>query len=133
MKQYILFKSLETDPTLYFFGTDEEIKQAEQKEAEAAQKWLNIINQESFQALEIKQSHSNGRQSTIILHHSTRNGVHFQMSYIAWDGVPTMHENYIDMGADTEEVGAVHSLKKLLEKLTGLHIRKDIEVTLLTT
>lgn len=121
MKQReIILKSLEIDCNLYFFGTDEEINAAEQKEAERAAELEKIIFSANFRALEYCTTYG----SRIILHHSTRPGVDFQLSYIAADGIPTMHENYY--------TNDTRSKKELLRHYVNATIDEDITARLLT-
>lgn len=90
---FIIFPALNLDPLLYFFGTDAEIEDAELKEAARADELKEIFFDQNFYAAEWTRQ-SGARE---ILHHSTRPGVLFQLSYIAADGVPSMHENYINL------------------------------------
>lgn len=121
MKQSeITLQSLDIDCNLYFFGTDEEIEAAEKKEEARAAELEKIIFSDSFRALEYYTTYG----SRIILHHSTRPGVDFQLSYIAADGVPTMHENYY--------TNDTRSKKELLKHYVDATIDEDITARLLT-
>ena len=86
---YIIFNNLKIDYNIYFFGTEEEQKAAEQKERERAEELKKIFFAPNFCAAEYIEK--NG--SRHILHHSTRPGVLYQLSYIAPDGIPTSHQN----------------------------------------
>lgn len=121
MKQSeIIFRSLDIDCNMYFFGADEEINAAEQKEAKRAAEIERLIFSDSFRALEYYTTYG----SRIILHHSTRPGIDFQLSYIAADGVPTMHENYY--------TNDTRSKKELLKHYVDATIDEDITARLLT-
>lgn len=86
---YIIFDSLKIDYNLFFIGSDEEIKEAEAREEERAEELKKLFFASNFCAAEYTEK--NG--SRHILHHSTRDGVLYQLSYIAPDGIPTSHEN----------------------------------------
>ena len=121
MKQTeLFFASLEIDPCLFFLGSDEEIEAAEKKENERAAELEKIIFSGDFRALEYRTTYG----SRIILHHSTRPGVDFQLSYIAADGVPTMHENYY--------INDSRSRENLLRHYINKTLQKDIKAQLLT-
>lgn len=107
MKQYI-FKALNISAKTMFFGTDEEIEQANQKEADRMQEIEMLIFNPSFYAIEYYNSWNQRR----ILHKSTRQGIGYQLSYIDSDGVAAMHENYIELSPIHEDahIGDKHEL-----------------------
>ena len=86
---YIIFDNLKIDYNIFFLGTEEEQNEAIQKETERAEELKKIFFARNFCAAEYTEK--NG--SRHILHHSTRNGVLYQLSYIAPDGIPTSHQN----------------------------------------
>lgn len=88
-ENYITFDSLKIDYNLFFIGSDEEINEAERKEKERAEELKKIFFAPNFCAAEYIEK--NG--SRHILHHSTRTGFLYQLSYIAPDGIPTSHQN----------------------------------------
>lgn len=129
MKQTrISFESLNINPTIYFLGTDEEIEAAERKEAARAAELEKVIFSSDFLALELRRE--NGARE--ILHHSTRKGVFLQLSYIAADGVPTMHENFIKTDQPTTDGASVESKEKLLLHFINATLRTDRTFELLT-
>jgi hypothetical protein len=87
--KYIIYESLNIDYNLFFTATDEEIQKAEAREEARAEELKNIFFAPDFCAAE----YTEGNGSRHILHHSTRPGVLYQLSYIAPDGIPTSHEN----------------------------------------
>lgn len=95
-RKNVLLKSLNINPVLFFLGTDEEIKEAEEKEARRAAEIEKIIFSPDF----IAARYYTEKGATRILHHSTRPGVGFQLSYIDSDGIPAMHENFIKTSPD---------------------------------
>lgn len=123
----ITFKNLNIDPALYFTGTNEEIEAAERKEAERATELEAVITSPLFIAAEY--THASGARE--ILHHSTRRGILYQLSYIAADNVPTMHENYIRTGepADHSHIGTAADLYR---HFINYNIDEDITIRLLT-
>ena len=118
MKQYH-FEPLNIDPCIYFRGTDEEIESARKQEETAADALKAIIYAPSFQALEIRKQYPRGTAREI-LHHSTRHGVLFQLSYIDPDGIPAMHENYIKTAPE-----AIHDERELLRHIVGFFRRES--------
>lgn len=92
------FPALHIDYTVFFLGTEAEQETAEAKEAERAAELEKIIFSADFIALE----YTTRRGQRRILHHSTRNGVQFQLSFIDPDGVPAMHESF--KAADNEKL-----------------------------
>ena len=121
MKQYH-FDPLYIDPALYFRGTDEEIERARKIEETANESIKAIIYAPSFQALEIRKQYPRGTAREI-LHHSTRHGVLFQLSYIDPDGIPAMHENYIQTAPDAVPE-AIHEERELLRHIVGFFRRE---------
>jgi len=117
MKKYH-FEPLRIEPALYFRGTDEEIERAQEAEEAAAEALKTIIYAPDFSALEIRKEYPRGTAREI-LHHSTRHGVLFQLSYIDPDGVPAMHENYIQTAPEAVPE-AIHEENDLLRHLVGL-------------
>lgn len=83
------FKKLNIDPCIYFLGSDEEIGKAEALEAARAADLEKIL----FDNAMVLYTTAEGQKR--YLHRSTRAGVAYQLSYEARDGVPVMHENYI--------------------------------------
>lgn len=124
----ITFKSLEIDPCYAFLCTDEEIEATERKEAERAADIERVFFAPGFIAAEYTQK-SGARE---ILHHSTRNGVFFQLSYIATDGVPTMHENFIRIEHKNPVDQAIHEKAELLRHFVNLNLEKSITFKVLT-
>ena len=92
------FPALHIDYTVFFLGTEAEQEAGETKEAERAADLEKIIFSADFIALEYTTRQGQRR----ILHHSTRNGIQFQLSFIDPDGVPAMHESY--KAADNEKL-----------------------------
>lgn len=124
MKHHITLKSLDINPNIYFFGTNEAIEAAERKEQVQADIIKNIISAPDFIALEYR-TKSGARR---ILHRSTRCGVLWQLSYIAADGVPTMHENYISIGRTEEHT---HTAAELYRHFVNLTLNTAQELTIL--
>lgn len=121
MKSYH-FNALNIDPCIYFRGTPEEIDRAQIKEETAAEVLKAIIYAPGFKALEIRKERPTGTAREI-LHRSTRPGVLFQLSYIDPDGVPAMHENYIQTAPDAVPE-AIHDERDLLAHIVGF-FRRD--------
>lgn len=119
---------LNIDFKVYFKGTEAEQEAAEAKEAARAAELEKIIFSPGFIAAEYINSYGQRR----ILHHSTRPGVVFQMSYIDPDGVPAMHENYISAGGDPYEVGSIESREKLLRHYINAGNTTPLRLRILT-
>lgn len=113
MKTTITFPAQNISRTVAFHGTDAEIEAAEKIEQESAEKILSIINAPDFIALEYRAPYDNG-DARRILHRSTRPGVKWQLSYIDPDGIPAMHENFVNLGADPYEVGTIGTEERLV-------------------
>lgn len=123
----ITIDALNIDPAIYFSGAEEDIQNAEKIEAARAAEIERLVFCPSFLAMEYRTHHGARR----ILHHSTRPGVAFQLSYIDADGVPSMHENYIRTGekADGAHIG---NRAELLRHYVNQTLRKDITLTILS-
>lgn len=117
----ILLQSLDIDLVIYFTGSDEEILEAEKKEARRAAEIESLIFSGTFRQLtyttETGQIHT--------LHHSTRPGVMLQLSFIDRNGVPVMHENYIKTAPETVNE-FIHTKRDLLQH----YVRKSLYKTL---
>lgn len=127
-EKQITFKSLEIDPCYAFICTDEEIEAIEAREAERAAEIKRVFFAPGFIAAEYTQK-SGARE---ILHRSTRNGVYFQLSYIAADGVPSMHENYIKVDHPHPVKQAIDSKSDLFRHFVNMNFEKDITFRVLT-
>ena len=125
---YIIFPSLDIAPDLFFLGSDEAIEAAEAKEAERAAELEKVFFAPDFIAAEYITEHG----AREILHHSTRAGIYFQLSYIAADGIPTMHENYINTGGDPQKVGAIETAAELLRHFTNHNSENPLLLHILT-
>lgn len=113
MKTTITFPAQNISRAVVFDGTDAEIEAAEKAEQEANKKILDIINAPDFIALEYRVPYEKG-DARRILHRSTRPGVKWQLSYIDPDGIPAMHENFGNLGADPYEVGAIEAEERMV-------------------
>lgn len=125
MKKNLTLKSLDINPNIYFFGTDEAIEEAERKEEEQAAAVSAIISAPDFIALEYKTETGAKR----ILHRSTRPGVFWQLSYIAADGIPTMHENFNNTDESTRNAAPI---RELLRHFVTLTLDRPQDLTILT-
>ena len=128
MKDYtITLQPAKIDYLCYFLGTEEEQKTADERKKARAEELKRVIFAPGFIACEYFSEYGQRR----ILHRSTRPGVIYQLSYIDADGVPAMHENFINDGTGNPyEVGSIHDERELLthfinnsnEKTLNLHI-----------
>ena len=109
MKQYT-FKALNISAHTMFFGTNEEIEQAEKLENDRMQEIEKLIFSKNFYAIEYFTEYNQRR----ILHKSTRQGIAYQLSYIDSDNIPAMHENYIELSAihENAHIGSKEDLLK---------------------
>ena len=129
----VYFEPMNIDPTIFFRGSEAEQEQAEQREAEAVEKWKAIIKSPNFRALQftehIKRTSGAIYERVEILHHSPRNeGYIYQLSYIG-NGTPTMHENYINPNNDNYNTNE----NALYRHLLSYHSRsKGATITVLT-
>lgn len=109
---YIIFNPLNIDFNIYFLGTDEEQAAADRIQEERAEELKRVIFAPAFIAAEYITPNGSRR----ILHRSTRPGVLFQLSYIAPDGIPTMHENFINTGTgNPHKVGSIETAAALID------------------
>ena len=120
----ILLQSLDIDPALYFTGSNKEIEEAEKKEARQAAIIEKLIFSEDIQQVTYTTEAGQIRS----LHRSTRDGVKYQLSYIDPDGIPARHENYINQGADPENVGTIHTKADLIRHYISQTLRKPLEL-----
>lgn len=117
------FPSLDIDRAIAFTGTDEQIAEAEQKEAERSGELERIITDDSFMAMEYTKP--DGRKE--ILHISSRPGVAYQLTYIGSDGIPSMHESYGTAGENTTGEG-IHSMDELYSHFIRENLDSDLNV-----
>lgn len=122
----ILLQSLDIDPTLYFTGSDEEILEAEKKEARRAAEIENLIFSGNFRQLTYTTETGQIRS----LHRSTRPGVMFQLSYIDPDGVPVMHENFIQTRT-IYGVGKIQNKRDLIMHFLNQTFKKPLQLELI--
>ena len=80
---------LNIDPCVYFLGSDEEIEAAEALEASRAADLEKILFNNAMVLYRTEAG------QTRYLHRSTRAGVAYQLSYEGSNGLPVMHENFI--------------------------------------
>lgn len=125
-KTTIILKSLNIPNNLFFIGSDAEIEAAEAREEARAEELKKIFFNPSFLAAEYITTYG----ARHILHHSTRDGVLFQLSYIAADGVPTMHENFIK--TDGKNPFYIGGADELTRHYINACSQKDIFLTVLT-
>ena len=117
-------KSLNIDPALFFLGTEEEINEAEEKEARRGEEIKKLVTSTGFLALEYNAEH--GQQ--VVLHSSPRRGARYQLSYIDADGEACGHENFIATGEELNE--AIHTAAELWRHFTDLTTNKDLTLTI---
>ena len=104
------FNSLNIDPLVYFHGTLVEQKQAQRKEDKAYERIRKIIFSKGFRAM----SYVNDYGQTRVLCHSTRPGCKYVINYIDSDGVPAMHECFIER--ENEECDwKVHNEREMIK------------------
>lgn len=127
MKKTIKLKSMDIDPAIYFTGSDKEIEEAEKAEARQAAKLERIIFSDCFQQL----TYTNHAGAIRSLHRSTRPGVMFQLSYIDPDGVPAMHENFIQTRT-IYGVGKIQSKRDLIKHFVNQTLKKSLQCELVT-
>lgn len=127
MTNTIRFNALNISELLPFHGTDEEIAAAEIIEKRRESEIEKIIFQPGFIAMEYETSTGQSR----ILHRSTRPGVMFQLSYIDADGVPAMHENYIETSPDHVDE-AIHSKSELIKHFRQYSNRHNLRLEVIT-
>ena len=127
MKRTIKLKAMDINPAIWFTGTDEEIEQAERKEARQAAKLEKIIFSPDFQQL----TYTTTTGAIRSLHRSTRPGVMFQLSYIDPDGVPAMHENFIQT-MTIYGVGKIQDKRDLIRHFVNKTFRNSLQLELIT-
>ncbi len=123
----VCFSSLDVDHLIFFHGTDDEIEAAEKKENARAEELSRLIEGDDFVAFEYVDD--NGSRQ--ILHPSTREGVKWQLSYIASDGIPSMHENY-GRTDEKEHDYAIHPVRELLRHFVNMNLRHPLNLTVMT-
>ncbi len=124
----IILEPANIDYLCYFFGTKEEQAAADARKAARAAELERILFAANFIAAEYINSYGQKR----ILHKSTRPGVVYQLSYIDPDGVPAMHENYINNNGNPEEVGHIGTAADLITHYTNASNEKPLILRVLT-
>lgn len=123
MKAYQHIEALHITPEVIFCGTDEEIQEAEKKEAKAIELFKSIIEAPSFLAMRINPRSAGDVER--IIHHSTRPGFTYQMS-ISYKSEPLSHMNY------GQEAGT-QSIKQMYQDLVSLiYLESSMDVEILT-
>jgi len=130
MKDYkITLQPAKIDYLCYFLGTEEEQKTADERKKARAEELKRVIFAPGFIACEYFNEYGQRR----ILHRSTRPGVIYQLSYIDADGVPAMHENYINDGTGNPyDVGSIHDERELLQHFIHNSNEKTLNLHILT-
>jgi hypothetical protein len=125
---YINFTPLNIAPDYFFTASDEEIEQTEKREEERAREFERLFFAPDFLAAEYITA-SGARR---ILHHSTRAGVLFQLSYLNAEGLPTMHENYFTTDETPETVTNKRAKIELLKHYTARTYREPLTLRIIT-
>lgn len=128
-EKYITLQPAHINYLCYFLGTEEEQKTADERKKERAEEIKRVIFAPGFIACEYFNEYGQRR----ILHRSTRPGVIFQLSYIDADGVPAMHENYINDGTgNPHEVGRIGDERELIQHYTHQSNESPLKLHILT-
>ena len=130
MKDYkITLQPANINYLCYFLGTEEEQKTADERKKARAEELERLLFAPGFIAAEYVNEYGQRR----ILHHSTRPGVVYQLSFIDADGVPAMHENYINDGnGDPYKVGHIGDARELIQHYTHQSNEKPLTLHILT-
>ena len=127
--KYITLQPANINYLCYFLGTEEEQTEADRRKEARAEELKRVIFAPGFIACEYFNEYGQRR----ILHHSTRAGVIFQLSYIDADGIPAMHENFINDGTGNPgKVGAIHDARELIRHFTNQSNEKPLTLHILT-
>ena len=105
MDRKLIMPNVTADPAAMFFE-DENPQEAALHEIQyenARVLWDALIHRDDFQAAQ----YSTPEGSQRILHHSPRDGVDWQLSYVAPDGIPTMHGDFLEDGHDSPHSGHI--------------------------
>ena len=127
MDRKLIMPNVTADPAAMFFE-DENPQEAALHEIQyenARVLWDALIHRDDFQAAQ----YSTPEGSQRILHHSPRDGVDWQLSYVAPDGIPTMHGDFLEDGHDSPHSG--RTMRKLMQDLSTDNARTVKEITLL--
>ena len=121
------FEAMNISELLPFHGTDEEIAAAKIIEENRESEIEKIIFQPGFKVM----AYITESGQTRVLHKSTRPGVMFQLSYIDADGIPAMHENFIETAPDHVDE-AIHSKKDLIRHYSRYSNRHNLILEVIT-
>lgn len=127
MDRKLIMPKVTADPAAMFFE-DENPQEAALHEIQyenARVLWDALIHRDDFQAAQ----YSTPEGSQRILHHSPRDGVDWQLSYVAPDGIPTMHGDFLEDGHDSPHSG--RTMRELMQDLSTDNARTVKEITLL--
>lgn len=127
MDRKLIMPNVTADPAAMFFE-DENPQEAALHEIQyenARVLWDALIHRDDFQAAQ----YSTPEGSQRILHHSPRDGVDWQLSYVAPDGIPTMHGDFLEDGHDSPHSG--RTMRELMQDLSTDNARTVKEITLL--
>ena len=127
MEKKLIIPKVTVDPAAMFFQEEnpQEAALHEIQYDNARVLWDALIHREDFQAAQFSTPEGSQR----ILHHSPRDGVDWQLSYIAPDGIPTMHGDFSEDEHYSPDSG--RTMNELLQDLTNDNARTVKEITLL--
>lgn len=124
-ENYITLQPANINYLCYFLGTEEEQQEADERKKARTEELKRVIFAPGFIACEYYNEYKQRR----ILHRSTRPGVIYQLSFIDPDGVPAMHENYINDGTgNPQEVGRIGTESELIQHF--IHQSNESPLTL---
>lgn len=127
MDRKLIMPKVTADPAAMFFE-DENPQEAALHEIQYENARVlcdALIHRDDFQAAQ----YSTPEGSQRILHHSPRDGVDWQLSYVAPDGIPTMHGDFLEDGHDSPHSG--RTMRELMQDLSTDNARTVKEITLL--
>lgn len=121
-RRTVQIPSITIEPTVVFFEEErpDEVRQYEEQRAAVREIWQSMLNDET-RTFRGAQFVTLGNGQTVILTRSVRENVDWQLSFIDRDGIPAMHEDYIQ-NPESPLYSSMNNMNRLYSRLTGFSL-----------
>lgn len=114
--------TITVEPSVVFFEEErpDEFKRYSEQRQTVKETWQSILNNEN-RMFRGAQFVTPGNGQTVILTHSVRENIDWQLSFIDRDGIPAMHENYVQ-DPSSPEYSSLNNMDRLYSRLTNFSL-----------